>query len=545
MDNSNVIEGTALPPPANLSLGAVLRIPAVRQITLLIGVAAAVAAGLAITLWSQNPGYTQLYGDLDSSEVADISDALRAADIDFKLNAANGAILVPEKLLHSARIELASQGLPQSASAGMSMIKDGSSFGTSQFMEQARYQHALESELARTISSLGAVQDARVHLALPKQSSFIRDQKQASASVLLHIYRGRNLEQDQAAAVVNLVAASVPDLQPRNVTIVDQYGSQLSTGDDMSAGAQATSQFKYAQRLEHSYKARIEDLLTPLVGAGRVRAEVVADIDFTLTEEARESYDPANTVVRSEQVSEDLRAANDASSGGVPGALSNQPPEATGADAAQAVTSGESQIKNSSRSSIRNYEVDRTISHTRPQAGTIRKLSIAVLIDESTADEGSESSALSEEDLARYTTLVREAVGFNESRGDSVVVLGEAFRRVAEVPVAEPPAIWEKPVVRDALKQVLGAVLVLVIAFGIVRPMLRSVVSSGAAASLSGEYIGGGGFPMTAAAGQFAGASAQTPLPSYDEKVAAAKNITGHDPARVAQLVKKWVAADG
>ncbi|NNC76715.1 MAG: flagellar M-ring protein FliF [Woeseiaceae bacterium] len=545
MDNSNVIEGTALPPPANINLATVLKIPAVRQITLLIGVAASVAAGFAIALWSQDPGFTQLYGDLESSEVAEISDALRAADIDFKLNAANGSILVPQKSLHSARIELASQGLPQSASAGMSLIQDGSSFGTSQFMEQARYQHALETELARTISSLGAVQDARVHLALPKQSSFIRDQKKASASVLLHIYRGRNLEQDQAAAVVNLVAASVPDLQPRNVTIVDQYGSQLSTGDDMSAGAQATSQFKYAQRLEQSYKSRIEDLITPLVGSGRVRAEVVADIDFTLTEEARESYDPANTVVRSEQVSEDLRAASDSSSGGVPGALSNQPPEASGANPVQTAAADDTQVKNSSRSSIRNYEVDRTISHTRPQAGTIRKLSIAVLIDESTTGDDSEAAALTEEDIARYTTLVREAVGFNEARGDSVVVLGEAFRQVEAVPAAEPPAIWEKPAVRDAAKQALGAALVLAIAFGVVRPMLRSVVSSSASAPMGGEYISGGGFPVTAAAGQFAGANAPTSLPSYDEKVAAAKNITGHDPARVAQVVKKWVAADG
>lgn len=545
MDNANVIEGTALPPPSTMNLTTVLRIPAVRQVVLLIGVAAAVAAGFAIALWSQKPGYTQLYADLAASEAADVADALRAADIDFKLNASTGGILVPEASLHEARMQLASQGLPQSASVGMSLLSEQQSFGTSQFMELARYQHALEAELARTISSLGAVQDARVHLAIPKQSSFIRDQKAASASVLLHIYRGRNLEQDQAAAVVNLVAASVPDLQPKNVTIIDQYGSQLSTGDGMSAGAQATSQFKYAQRLEQTYKSRIEDLLTPLVGAGRVRAEVVADIDFTLTEEARESYDPNNTVVRSEQISEDLRTGTDAASGGIVGAVSNQPPEATGLAPGQAVAAEEAEVRNSSRSSIRNYEVDRTISHTRPQAGTIRKLSVAVLIDQSPADGDDEVTPLSDDELARYTTLVREAVGFSEARGDSVVVLGETFRRVDAAVDVEPPPIWENPGIRDALKQILGALLVLAIAFGVVRPMLKSVVSSSTAAAVSGEYLASGGQGFPAAAGQFAGAGRAVPLPSYDEKVAAAKNISGHDPARVAQVVKKWVAADG
>lgn len=545
MDNTNVIESAAVPPPSNLNLAAVLRIPAVRQVMLLIGVAVAVALGFAITNWAQTPGYTQLYANLDSSEAADVSDALRAANIDYKLNPSTGDILVPETVVHSAKMQLASQGLPQSAAAGMEMMQEQSSFGVSQFMENARYQHALESELARTIASLGSVREARVHLALPKQTSFIRDHKTASASVLLHIHRGRTLEQDQASAVVNLVAASVPNLQPKDVTVIDQYGSLLSTGDELSVGAQATSQFKYARRVEETYKARIEDLLTPLVGAGRIRAEVVADIDFTITEEARESYDPNSAVVRSEQINEDLTKATGPVSAGVPGALSNQPPEATGVDPQQTATAEDSEIQNTSRSSIRNYELERTISHTRPSAGTIQKLSIAVLIDESSVDAGSEEAALTDEDLARYTTLVREAVGFNEARGDSVVVMGEAFRKVEEVAAAEPPAFWEKPILRDSLKQVLGAALVLAIAFGVVRPMLRSVVASNASAPMSGEYLAGSqGIATTSAGGQLAGSGAQLSLPSYDEKVAAAKNISGHDPARVAQVVKQWVAAD-
>lgn len=541
MDNSNVIESTAVV-TNNMSLGSVLRIPAVRQIMLLIGVAAAVAAGFAIALWAQTPGYTQLYSGLSAAESADISDALRAADIDYKLNAASGDILVPEASLHSARMQLASQGLPQSAAVGMGMMHDQSSFGVSQFMENARYQHALEAELVRTISSLGAVREARVHLALPKQTSFIRDQKNVSASVLLHLYRGRALEQDQAAAVVNLVAASVPNLQPNNVTVVDQHGSLLSSAGQ-PADAQASTQFKYSRRLEETYKARIEDLLTPLVGAGRVRAEVVADIDFTFSEETRESFDPARTVVRSEQVSEDLRTGDGFASAGVPGALSNQPPEAGGVDEGATATVEDTEATNTSRSSTRNFEVDRTISHTRPQAGTIRKLSIAVLIDDSPLGGSDDATSLDDADIERYTALVREAVGFNAARGDTVVVLGEAFIPPAVAVEAEPPAFWEKPILRDALKQVLGAALVLAIAFGVVRPMLRGVLASNT--PISGEYVASAqGLPVPVATTPMTGGNAAIAAPSYDEKVAAAKNMTGHDPARVAQVVKKWVAAD-
>ncbi len=544
MDNSNIIEGTVVP-ASNLNLAGVLHIPAVRQVVLLIGVAAAVAAGFAVAMWSQTPGYTQLYVDLEASEAAEVTDALRAADIDYKLNATTGDILVPEASLHSARMQIASQGLSQGASTGMDMLGEQSSFGTSQFMETARYQHALEAELGRTISSLGAVREARIHLALPKQTSFIRDQKTASASVLLHLYRGRTLESDQAAAVANLVAASVPNLLAKNVTVVDQYGSLLNSAGQQQLSAVANSQFKYSRQLEETFKARIENLLTPIVGAGRVRAEVVADIDFTVIEETRESFDPNRSVVRSEQVSEDLRSGSAYAPGGVPGALSNQPPEATGATDGNVVSKDNAEQKNTSRSSVRNYEVDRTISHTRPAAGNIRKLSVAVLLDDNPIDGVAAGEALTEDDLARYTALVKEAVGFNEARGDTVVVLSEAFIRVEVSAAPEPPAFWEKPVMRDSLKQIIGATLVLAIAFGVVRPMLRGVMSSNASLAISGEYLGSGqGMPMPSMGSQFAAAATSIPPPSYDEKVAAAKNITGHDPARVAQVVKKWVASD-
>ncbi len=328
METGTALESTA-PAPSQMNLAGVLRIPAVRQVISLFGVAGAVAAGLAVFLWSQTPQFTLLYADMSAAEAAEVAEALQAADIDYKLS--GSGVMVAESELHDARLQLASQGLPQSAAAGMEMMQEQSSFGVSQFMESARYQHALEAELARTIASLGAVREARVHLALPKQTAFIRDNKGASASVLLQLFGGRVLEADQASAIVHLVASSVPNLIASDVTLIDQHGRLLSSGNEQEAGAQAATQFKYSRRLEETYKQRIEDLLTPLVGAGRVRAEVVADIDFTYTEETRESFDPARAVVRSEQISEDLTTGSGSLARGIPGALSNQPPEVAAA----------------------------------------------------------------------------------------------------------------------------------------------------------------------------------------------------------------------
>lgn len=542
MENGPVIESTVVP-SSQVNLSGVLRIPAVRQVLLLFGVAAAVAAGFAVVLWSQDPGFTQLYGDLETQESAQVAEALKAADIQYKLNN-DGGILVSAARVHDARMQLASQGLPQSAAAGMNAMQEQSSFGVSQFMESARYQHALEAELARTISSLGVVREARVHLALPKQTAFIRNNRSASASVLLQLFRGRGLEADQASAIVHLVASSVSNLAATDITLIDQNGRLLSSGGEQPADAIAATQFKYSRQLEETYKRRIEDLLTPLLGAGRVRAEVVADMDFTYVEETRESFDPARSVVRSEQVNEDKRNGSGSLASGIPGALSNQPPETGGVDSTQVATEAEqTKAENTSRSSTRNYEVDRTIRHTRPQSGAIRKLSVAVLVDDAPQGTDATQSSVSDSDIERYTSLVKEAVGFSDERGDTVVVLSEAFLAVAAVEEAEPPAIWERPAVRDAVKQGLGAIVALAIAFGVVRPMLRGVVSGGPV--VPGEYIArGSDYSGAGSAAQLAGGAASLPLPNYEEKVAAAKNITGHDPARVAQVVKKWVSSD-
>lgn len=543
MEQRAVIEGAAA--PSQISLGGVLRIPAVRQVILLVGVAASVAAGFAVVQWSRAPGYTQLYRDLDTADAAQVAEALRAAGIDYKLDTGSGVVLVAESRLHDARLELASQGLPQSTAAGMDLMQEQSSFGVSQFMEGARYQHALEAELARTISHIGAVREARVHLALPKQSAFIRDQKSASASVLLQLASGRELEADQASAIVNLVASSVPNLSPGDVTLIDQHGRLLSSPGSEAADAQAASQFRHTRRLEETYRRRIEELLTPLVGPGRVRAQVVASLDFTVTEETRESFDPANTAVRSEHISEEERRSSELVAEGIPGALSNQPPEATGSDATVAANGdAAAPALNTSRVSTRNFEVDRTISHVRAQPGTIERLSVAVLVDDAPAAdaEGTEAAGptLSAEDVERYTTLVKEAVGFDSARGDTVVVMNAAFRDLPDFGEPVAPKIWEKPLVREAIKQLLGAIVVLALAFGLVRPLLRNLV---AAAPAGGADYQAAGRPALAGAGAQGGQRALAG-PGYDDKVKAARNIVGHDPARVAQLVRKWTAGN-
>src|ERR1700735_4779763 len=304
-------------------------IPGLRQVGLLRGVAAAVAAAVWLVLWSQGQNYTVLYGQLSERESGQVMYALTAAGIDFKLNP-SGAVSVPESKVQEARIRLASQGLPQSDSMGIEMIQKDSALGNSTLMESARYQSVLETELARTIIKVQGVQSARVHLALPKPSVFLRDAHRATASVMLQLYPGRRLEPGQVAAIVHLVASSVPELAASDVTLVDQAGSLLNSPDENAEAAATTRHFEQTRKLEESYQQRIIELLEPMLGGGSVRATVTADLDYTVTEETHENYDPQKTAVRSEQTSNEQRRGGDDVEG-VPGALSNQTPGTSGA----------------------------------------------------------------------------------------------------------------------------------------------------------------------------------------------------------------------
>lgn len=548
------IQTAAVP---QIQLGNVLQIPAVRQVLLLVGVALAVAAGVAVVMWSQKPEYRSLYSGLEQREAAAVVDALRNAGVEYDI-ADSGAILVPADQLQSARMQLASQGLGLSQ-GGMDDMGESSSFGVSQFMETARYQHAIEAELSQTIKSLRAVQEARVHLAIPKESAFIRDRQRPSASVLLQLYGGQQLEAGQAESIINLVASAIPNMAPADVTLIDQFGNLLSSDGEMESDAMTANQFKMTREFEADYRRRIEAILIPLLGHGNVRAEVTASLDFTVVEATTEAFDPTSQVVRSEQINEQQRQANEALAGGVPGALTNTPPEAGGlaADAAE-----QANTLNSSRSATRNFEMDRTISRTRSPSSRIQRLSVAVIVDEvaltaseatagtteapaagESADATTTAAATEPPSIAEIEALVREAMGFDQARGDSVGVVVAPFRPVPLMEPGEGPAIWEQPIVREIGKQAGGVLLVLVLAFGIVRPMLKSIVtppapSGGLSTLLPSDGEGGG-----RVAGQLDAPS--TPGLSYQEKVAAARNITGHDPARVAQVVRKWIDDSG
>lgn len=532
--------------PAAGTLGGLTSIPGVRQVLLLVGIAASVALGVVVVLWSQSPNYSLLYGNLEERDAAEVMQALQSAGISYRLQDGTGAITVPAKQVHEARLHLASQGLPQGAGLGVELIQQEQGFGTSQFMENARYHHILETELARTISNLKPVQSARVHLALPKQSVFVRDRKPASASVLLHLFSGGRMERDQVGAIVHLVASSIPNLDPGQVTVIDQQGRLLSSPEDSREYALTGSQFEHTRRVEETYTKRIEDLLTPLLGAGRVRAQVVADLDFTVTEETRESFTPDRTSLRSEVISQNQRRGELVPTG-VPGALSNQPPESGTEVTEESAQTTQSVPFSSSSEATRNFELDKTISHVRQPVGRISRLSVAVIVDDRqtiNAEGETVTAALTPQELERVTELVREAVGFDEARGDSVKVINQSFHSPPPLEPPPEPALWEKPFVRDLIKQGLGALLVLALVFGLLRPMFRSLLHPpqparrALAVEGSSDLLEGGQGAIDEGV-----APARARL-SYDDKVAAARSLAGQDPKQVAQVVKQWVSAD-
>jgi flagellar M-ring protein FliF len=536
-------------------------IPGLKQVGLLAGVAAAVAAAIWLVLWSQGQNYTVLYGQLTERESGQVMDALTAAGIEYKLNP-SGAVSVPESKVQEARIRLASQGLPQSDAMGIEMIQKDSALGSSSMMETARYQSVLETELARTIIKVQGVQTARVHLALPKPSVFLRDARKATASVMLQLYPGRRLEPGQVAAIVHLVASSVPELGPSDVTLVDQAGTLLNSPDENAEQAASTRQFAYTRKLEESYQQRIIELLEPMVGAGRVRATVTADMDFTVTEETRENYDPQKTAVRSEQTSnEQRRGGGDAE--GIPGALSNQPPGTSGAPTipgaatpgnpapagqpgAGQTTAAASGPTSSSQRSTRNFEVDRTLSYVKQPVGVLKRLSVGVVLDDwqkLDADGKVTTSPMTEEDVKRFSQLVRESIGLKEDRGDKLDVLNQAFKGNAPIAAVDGPPLWETPWITQLAKQIVGAVLVLIVAFLVLRPLMKSLTKPAARRGAAGAEAGDIDGDRVSISGQ--GGKAIKLAPSFEQQIAAARTLVGQDPRRAAQVVKDWVSADG
>lgn len=466
------------------------RIKADPKIPLIIAGSAAIAIFVAAFLWLQSPDYKVLYSNLSDKDGGEIVTQLTQMNVPYRLSQNGAAIMVPDNQVHELRLKLAQAGLPKGGAAGFELL-DKEKFGISQFSEQINYQRALEGELARTIETLGPVQNARVHLALPKPSLFVREQKSPSASVTVGLLQGRALDEGQINAIVHIVASSVAGMPDSSVTIVDQSGKLLTQPDALGRDLNSI-QLKYVQELESRYQQRIETLLGPIVGRGNVHAQVTAQVDFSHTEETAEEYKPNQppnqAAVRSKQLSQSEQNGG-MLAGGVPGALSNQPvapPQAPieapkaqeGEKTDEANTTGTNRTltrnpnSNSRLDETTNYEVDRRIRHIKRPVGNVERLSVAVIVNYKTIEDTKEAAEgeepvvetkqipLTDEQIQQIEGLVREAMGYSQERGDSLSVVNSQFNDIEEKVITVP--VWENPeILAKALD--LGRWLLLVI----------------------------------------------------------------------------------
>lgn len=524
--------------------------PVTRQLGVMFGLAAAVALGIAVVLWGREPTYGVLFSGLGTKDAAAVVEQLRKDGVHYKLDEATGAIMVPASKVHDLRLELAAAGLPQSGGVGFAMLDRKQEFGTSQFMENARYQRALEEELARTIASVNHVENARVHLALPKQSVFVRKRQEPSASVLVNLFPGRTLDKQQVAAITHLVASSIPNLDPSRVTVVDQMGRLLSSeklSPEVSAGKE---QFEHTRTLEAAYVMRIENILAPIVGLDGVRAEVSADVDYAVTELTQETYNPDAPALRSEQRFEESVVGKDAQ--GVPGALTNQPPGVAVAPEtlpAQGTPAAEGEPTRTVKRATVNYELDRTISHTRSATGQVKRLTVAVVVDDKLVP--GENGAMvrvsrTPEEMERITALVRDAVGFNAERGDTVNVVNVPFTEVQNLgPLPEPP-LWQQVWLWDLVKEVFAWGLAAVVLLFALRAVIRSFSAVRREAEPAKALAEDKGMAEDQLTLSSSTPTVRLPGPdqTYEENLAQARQMALQDPKRVAQVVRTWIAAD-
>ncbi|BCB26169.1 flagellar M-ring protein [Sulfurimicrobium lacus] len=524
-----------------------------RKLGLMFGIAAIIAVVAGSWMWSQTPDYRVLYSNLSDRDGGSVIASLQQMNIPYKMAEGGGAILVPSNQVYEMRLRLASQGLPKGSVVGFELM-DGQKLGMSQFQEQVNYQRALEGEITRSIQSLSAVQGARVHLAIPKPSVFVRDQQKPSASVLLSLYPGRTLDAAQVSGIVHLIASSVPELPVKNVTLVDQNGNLLVAagegGVDAHAGLDPT-QLDYLHQVEQSYVKRIEAILTPLVGTDNVKAQVAADLDFAMVEQTAETFKPNpvpnDAAIRSQQTSETVGDAGKPASG-VPGAMSNQPPgaasapiTATGSPAGGAAAGGAASGAGAHKESTVNFEVDKTIQHVRQPVGGIKRLSVAVVVNNRMVGVGKNAKAkpLTAAELAQLQNLVKEAMGYNQARGDTLNLVNAAFTTSEEEVVPSAP-LWKDPgnisLAKEVAKNLLIAALLFYLVFGVIRPILRDLAQPGPARH---HHAGAADEEVAEISPQAAARAAQSA--GYDENLKAARELAKQDPRVVASVVKDWV----
>ena len=521
----------------------------------LLGMLAAVAALIAILaglwMWGQTPDYRVLYSNLSDRDGGAIIESLQQQNIPYKFAEGGGALLIPGDKVHETRLRMASQGLPKGGNVGFELMEN-QKFGTSQFLEQVNYQRSLEGELARSMQTLGSVLSARVHLAIPKPSVFVKDQQKPSASVILTLHPGRSLDKAQVNAIVHMISSSIPNLPASSVTVVDQTGTLLSSLRDGLAETLDATQLKYIRQIEQDYIKRIEDIVAPLIGAQNVRAQVTADIDFSQSEQTAEVFKPNQppnqSSIRSTQTTESRNGVT--APAGVPGALSNQPPVPATAPlvtpASAVAATGET--SSTHKEATTNYEVDRTISHTKLPVGNIRRLSVAVLINHRTIvdDKGkSISRPFTPAEQAQLNNLVRNAMGFNAQRGDSLNLLNSAFNETPEVVPPELP-LWKQPemiaLAKEGGKYLLIAIVVLYLLFGFIRPAFRSFAASLLPPPPPEDDAAEEEVAHEELAKQEEEFKAKQANLSYENSIKAAKEMATQNPKIVASVVQEWVS---
>jgi flagellar M-ring protein FliF len=530
-----------------------------RNILLGAGAAIVVAVMVAVWMWSQQPEYRVLFANYTDRDGGAITASLDQMGVKYKFSDGGSAILVPANQVHDVRLKLAAQGLPKGGNVGFELMEN-QKLGVSQFLEQVNYQRSLEGELARSIQSLAAVSSARVHLALPKPSVFVRDQQKPTASVLLNLQTGRTIDAAQVSAIVHLVASSVPELPPSNVTVVDQAGNLLSDTSKPAGGKNLDpNQLKYVMQVQAGIVKQVESLIVPLVGQGNVRAEATADVDFAQVDTAAEMYKPnsppAASAIRSQQSSE--AGTPGSTAGGVPGALSNQPPGTATAPitAGGPAPAGAPGAGPSRKDSTTNYEVDKTVRFEQKPMGGIKRLSVGVvvnyrrLVDPKTGKVT--IKALSPAEVAQINDLVKEAMGFSKERGDTLNVTNAPFDGV-DKPAEAPAALawWRDPEIqlmaRDVGKYLLVAIVLAFLYFRVLRPMMRPVFRK---FDQIVEVPPEPARPSAAQLEQGAELEQQAAVQSqqvngYRENLIMAKKLAQDDPRVVANVVKAWVGAN-
>lgn len=532
-------------------------LPPQRKFGLMVAVAAVIAIIIGSMMWAQAPDYRVLYGNLGDRDGGAVIESLQKQNIPYKMGE-GGTILVPSAMVYEARLKLASEGLPKGGAVGFELM-DNQKFGITQFQENVNYQRALEGEITRTIETISAVQGARVHLAIPKPTVFVRDQQKPSASVLVSLYSGRALDKAQVAGIVHLVASSVPEMPPGNVTIIDQNGNMLTqNGDKGAVLGLDSSQLEYLHQVEQGYMRRIESIISPITGPNNIRAQVTADLDFSFTEQTAEVYKPNPTPdqssIRSQQTSE-TAGEGGPNAAGVPGALSNQPPGAAtaplnspgGRAAAGANATTASVVGPIHKESTTNYELDKTISHTKLPVGGIKRLSVAVVVNNKAIRDKKGKvtySPLTKEELAQVYNLAKEAMGFNQARGDTLNVVNAPFNLAEGEEIASSP-IWKDPAMQALAKEIVKylviAGLLMYLVLGILKPMLSELSAIGNARMARAEGSGlGESFSAADEAGEVVTIGKKRTY-SYEEDLQLVKDMAKQEPKIVANVVKDWV----